>query len=440
MVSAASPFKHWLPIIKQAGSGDVKYSLTYYTGKGVHSRFSGHEDYANITGNVPEVTSERTAMRIHVGHTFLKKLPRIYAIVGIILFLEISSSFILNHLVNPERIERFDLIYGADTNRRFIPHPFLGYVSYHYFSEAQRLVDSLHENRTGRVYVVAMGGSTTEDGWPEITQGYLQRKLVESNFTLEVEVFNFGVGGWPTPISIQNYFYLIRYLHPDFVVIHENVNDMSIEQFLEKTAIIDYPEVSHLEKNLIQLSSFYKLLKITYLSAYNSLFSTTLSTGPVAVDVSETARMSAFMNQQYGYRLRGDQTEFFWVRSEPITYLPANGKPHFILKENYEALIRYTRADNSTLILTTQYLNFSKPNQPCWKEGDCGVGERNQLIRDLSEEYNLPLVDLDVGMTPYDHFLKDDAAHFLQEGIRIKGELVGATIFKILAERYNLTR
>lgn len=376
--------------------------------------------------------------------------------MGVILFLELASSVILNNVVHPTMLERFDDIYSRSLFEYDMkPHPFMRYVQPHYIAEKERYLQHVGpnqlQNKSDIIYIVALGGSTTKRGYPRYTESYLNRKLGELNSSLEAQVFNFGVDGWSSFQSVQNYFYLLKYLHPDFIIIHHNHNEGEVEHFFNANTVEYYPEIGALDRRLISASRFYKLLKFAYLLTYNKI---RYGEDVRSFDIIEGKREYAMSSRISAYLNDKDPGAFlprFFERDFIGANYPEKGiTREFILTENYESLIRYARADGAEVVLTTQYQNFS--NAAPGKFPEPGGGdtrdsatmmneesqENNELIRKISEKNRVPLVDLERDMVAYNHLLLDET-HFLEEGIQAKGELVGAKVWEVMKVKYNLT-
>ncbi len=132
--------------------------------------------------------------------------------------------------------------------------------------------------------------------------------------------------------------------------------------------------------------------------------------------------------------------DHFWIRSLRLENLP-EVSTEFVLNESYEWLIRAAGSDNTSVVMTTMYLNYSKTADKIDALGIRGEQDEsdaiNDLIRQASRRHNVTLVDLAEEMEPYDPLLRD-GIHWEEEGVRIKGDLVGEEVFGILKERYNL--
>lgn len=371
-------------------------------------------------------------------------LLAVYLAVLIVLF-EVFSNLILAFLIHPERMKRFDDIYVKENaDLWFAPHPYVKFLNKNeYVREKRRVLRNIDEPRENKVFIVMMGGSTTWTGYPAYTKEYLDEKLEAMNSPIRAEVFNFGGAGWTSLQSSQNYFYLLKYLHPDFVVIHHNHNDGDIERALAKSAIVYCPDIGSLDRAIIKTSKFYKLLKYTYISSYNYIVYRKHISCHMIVrgDYPMTARMSSYINDADPGAFMPRFFEKDFLQAEY-----AKGKWNtleFMLKETYGHLAKCIKTDNGVFIVTTQYQNYSRTAPKKYDTPVKGVQNKsdriNSIIRDISREYDVPLVDLDKLMLPYDHLLKDEC-HFQEEGIKVKGELVGATIWEIMLERYNLRK
>jgi len=362
-------------------------------------------------------------------------------VAGLIIFLELSSSLVLNNLISTERMERFNTLFLKEPiEYGLAPHPYLSWVEGLYLNEQERYLNYLGKEWPDTIFIVALGGSTTWTGYPTYTESFLNDKLEGLNSSLRVVVFNFGVNGWTSIQSIQNYFYLLRYLPPDFVVIHHNNNDRRVlDEGMFQQSVLHLPRISKTEKGFLRNSRFYRLLRFTYALSYNPI---SYGTGVVLSDEPElpmAARISSFLNEEE-YRVW--MGHFFRVRFVPEVTLPIEMTTESLLTETYKSFIKYTRADNSTLIMTTQYLNYSKvagvdiSERESWEKES---REINNIFRNVSRQHDVPLADLEEKMARADYLLIDDGVHFEEEGIRLKGELIGEAIFEILAERYNLS-
>jgi len=165
-----------------------------------------------------------------------------FYIIVLIVIVELVSSVLLNTLIHPDKLTRFDNIYLVETDDYVArPHPYLRHVSDLYISETEEFLKIVGNRSENELIVTALGGSTTMTGYPQITEEILNKKLFASGSNVSVKIFNFGVSGWTSIDSIQNYFYLLKYGHPDIVIVHHNVNYELLDDFFNDNEILYYP-------------------------------------------------------------------------------------------------------------------------------------------------------------------------------------------------------
>lgn len=376
-----------------------------------------------------------------------RKSILIIYLFSLVIFFEIISHLILSHIIDSERLSRFDDIYIKKTEEYcLVPHPYLKYIRKPFsVTETERYLEHLEKPRENKIFIVALGGSTTRTGYPKYAEDFINEKLKEINSPLRAIAFNFGVEGWSSIDSTQLYFYLLKYLHPDYVVIHHNHNEGKIRDFLYNSHIEYYPYIGSIERTLISKSKFYRLLKYVYVSLYN----TVVYRKPIGCDrmideeLPMIARISAYINALPENMLLPRCFERDFVNME---YKPGKWNTYeFILKENYASLARYIEADNGVCIVTTQYQNLVKAPDGKLSGSMTEMMELNdekerinKIIRDFSIEYETLLIDLDELMEPYDHLLIDEL-HFSEEGVKKKGEFVGEAIWKNMIDQKPLS-
>src|SRR3989338_2585270 len=359
-----------------------------------------------------------------------------------ILLLEVSSVLILQFVISPSRRARFDgLFFSSLESYSVLPHPFLGFVGQTYAQTRDRLLTDVTVGKDSRaIYIATKGGSTTADGWPEHMQTILEDELAEINRS--VVLYNFGTPGWTSLQSFQNYYLLVKDLPPDIVVVHHNINDHRTFgtscswSWWGDDAVIAYPQIHPLERALLVHSRFLRLAKHTTLAfgtRAGAIGTATLRNPRTDVD----KRIAAYVNQGAPDALLM-AAHYFWIDYVNATcnkkYWEKMGR--LKLRRNYEDFIDFARMRHTTVILTTQYLNYSKrfpvitdPRlQEVATQDEEGHRDINQMLRDIAEEKGVSLVDLDYEMRPLDSYLKEDGEHWKQEGVEKKGEIIGRYI------------
>ena len=106
------------------------------------------------------------------------------------------------------------------------PHPFLQFTrprpqladgDQEYGFHAIRLSDV--PKPTGVVRIACIGGRSTERGYPDFLQAYLN----DAAHSQEFEVLNFAVDGWASVHSMLNFILNVREFHPDIAIVHDEL-------------------------------------------------------------------------------------------------------------------------------------------------------------------------------------------------------------------------
>src|SRR3989344_5002453 len=366
----------------------------------------------------------------------------------IILLFEASSGLFWKTLVPESGKKAFEEMYQMTaSDYDIVPDPFLEAVSRDYLQEKGRFMEALAERDPTAIYIAALGGSTTAaswDGWPQVLETELNERLSGSPY--HAIVFNFGVPSWSSQLSLLNYVYLLQYLPPDIVIIHHNANDRQMGFPPEQANVLDFPEIGPTRRTLVRVSKSVRWA--AYLAHMTQFRMLTWNMGnPLAHDfsrddLSSDEVVSLYIGQPTGI-LRND-AGYFWRdyarmdfnRSPP----PTESTGQRFLHDTYQSLIDLTAAHNVTLVLTTQYLNYSKAQYATGKEWETEYAQHNNdMLRSLASENGVAFIDLDRNMTPFDYLMRDDGIHWTPEGVRVKAHLVEDALWGIMAERWNVS-
>ena len=376
----------------------------------------------------------------------LHKARAVVRLLLILLFLEVASRAILRTAVSEARRERFDDLYLRTPDEyAVLPHPYLKHVGQSYAEVRARLLeDAFSGKRPDTIYIAALGGSTTADGWPELVVGILQNALRANNISKDVVMYNFGTGEWNSLQSILNYYLLIRVLPPDIVIVHHNTNDMGLFEascFSEwwDDSVIQYPETTSLERAILRRSHLARLLKHLELAARDSPGDALDSLALRSPMVSSSQRAAAYLYPMDSQPLAAAQSFHIDFVNAPCSPGWENMTSELLIR-NYDDFIRFARAQGVSLVLTTQYLNYSK-RRPAGADESLTAAIRkdiqtswdiNDMLKATAERNGILLVDLDRQMRNMDHLLLPDGVHWHQEGVRMKAELIGQTIAQML--------
>lgn len=247
--------------------------------------------------------------------------------------------------------------------------------------------------------IVCLGGSTTESGNEESSDGSYPRLLertLEQRTGRDFEVLNAGMSGWTSAEMLVSWFLTLQDLRPDVLVLHEGVNDLPPRMLADFRS--DYTHWRHpietraargLERLLVRSSSLYLYFRFRDGGAPDILQASTDSSG----------------------------------RKEPLV---AEGKlPHetsLVFRRNIENIARAASIGGCRVFLMTLPTSASAKVGEFWR---FGVAENNQHLRELCTEHGYVLVDAAqafqerAGMEQ--QFL--DLVHLTAEGNQLKAEL-----------------
>jgi len=296
----------------------------------------------------------------------------------------------------------------SEGHRTFEPFPYSGFVA-HVTPEQEGDVTrpkkwSFEPKKTGRVRIACLGGSTTHGKYPRIMKQVLDQKLGEP-----VEVMNWGVPGWTTQETMVNYMTTVQDYDPDVVVIHHALNDVAPRRMSDFRS--DYahwrktwedPHFTDFQQWLIQKSDIYAGL------------------------VAKTT--PAFILANFANR------DFEGIKSDaPARKMPAGTEVAF--RRNIETLCDLIELRGGKVCLVTMPYKLNLANrqdggQRLWA---AGIEEHNQILRDISAERDLLLVDCEAGAKIKPEVsipMFRDRVHLTWKGARVKATAIADGLLK----------
>jgi hypothetical protein len=239
------------------------------------------------------------------------------------------------------------------------------------------------------IRIACLGGSTTERGYPAITE-YQLNKFFKGSLTFEV--MNFGVSGWTTANSMVNYALNVKSFNPDYVLIHHGWNEERVRNSPDSLFRTDYshaltyfhePEI--IDKTPIRLSLLYRILKIKFSYTPDWAF-----LGDATVVKNRPKTSDNFHNQK-------ELTPF---------------------KHNIESIVDLSLQNGSKVILST--MPFSLSNESL---ASLQIEQANEVVKTihLLRQNNTLLLDLDNVVTGNIEDIFLDLAHMNDKGIFYKG-------------------
>ena len=117
------------------------------------------------------------------------------------------------------------------------------------------------------IRIVAIGESTTADGYPAVMETFLNANNPADSWSFEV--LNFGMGYWTTAHAVSNFFLNVIDFSPDYVILHHNWNEVKARSSIvgfrnDYSHVLDYfhEPVIH-DKYFIRASALYCFLKLS---------------------------------------------------------------------------------------------------------------------------------------------------------------------------------
>ncbi|MBL4708651.1 MAG: SGNH/GDSL hydrolase family protein [Flavobacteriales bacterium] len=324
---------------------------------------------------------------------------------------ELLSRPILTRLLsNQEQGELHKLKkWSYPVNQRYVGHPFTQYNGnssvkdgVKYNNLGFRGEDFTFEKAANVVRVAALGGSTTERGYPKLLEGYLnENKQTDS---LKFEVYNFGLSGWTSAHSLTNFLLNVVDFQPDVVIIHHAWNDILVRNTEPKSFRNDY---AHVYKTFEQATIYDRyLLRASMLYRY---LKWVVNKRPswAALETAMVIDQKAYIN-----------TEAF-----------SNTEELYPFQRNIQSIIQNAQLRGMKVILSTQA--HSTDSTIALYESVVHIDQCNDILREMvAKDSTYQLVDLDVLLTGKRNELFIDLGHMTEEGMQYKANRFGNAILE----------
>jgi hypothetical protein len=267
--------------------------------------------------------------------------------------------------------------------------------------------------------IVTLGGSTTygeniaraEDTYP----GQLQTILTEEYNHPEVEVINAGVGGYSSWESVVSFAFRVLDLEPDMIILFDAYNDISARLVAPE----DYVGLNlragiwNANPAAMPPSTLYRFIaiKLGWLEnplALESRLGNAHPTPRCSEYQVECPELNTTIDQMYATNL-------------PIYF-----------ERNLRNIIGMAQVNGVQVMLTSwvyfpEPFNSNRESVMSLKPNQDAIAEHNAIIKQLSEEFDLPYYDLQANF-PYDRDLWFESMHLNEHGTRIQAQLFAAFI------------
>lgn len=244
----------------------------------------------------------------------------------------------------------------------------------------------------GTFRIVCIGGSTTYttgvEDWEQSYPAQLEQCLKKEYGFSNVEVINAGVPAYSTWESLINFQFKILDINPDMVIVYHAVNDVTarlVEPYAYRGDNSGWRRPWGLQQSFFEKSMLFRLL--------NYKFHFTVSS-PAGLDRFILAGTAINRDADMAQALKQNQPIYFLRNLKNIAA---------IAKENNIQLVLCTFAFSQSLI----------PDRIKYYAE--GIKEHNTILRSLSQDKNLPLIDL-YNIIPDDHNYWVDFMHVNEAG------------------------
>jgi len=258
--------------------------------------------------------------------------------------------------------------------------------------------DFHHQKPDGVIRVIALGGSTTATGYPQVMEEFLNAGSDPD--TIKFEVLNFGKGWYTSAHSVVNFILNIREFNPDYVVIHQGWNDGKARNAAAgfrtdySHALTYFHEPEIVDKYAIRISVIYRYLKHRF----------TRTPTWASLDDAIVIKERPFTSER-------------WQNLDEL-------RPY---ERNIRTILDLAEIAGIKVVLTTQ--PHSTEAVYITQGGSVHIDQCNEIMRKIRKDYSdeTLFVDLDKMMTGENHLYKD-TAHVVAEGRELKAEAVGKAI------------
>jgi len=353
----------------------------------------------------------------HAGHNrILFHLLGLLAVLVLIAgYLEVAASLTVRYLLGclgrgvpfAAKLRRYitenpDNLYYS----RYVPHPFLQYTgrrtrvegseaNYHYGFKNLTLEDV--PKPPGVIRIACLGGSATEDGYPEVLQEHLNRPGAPARF----QGMNFGITWWSSVHCIVNYILNVIDFKPDYIVFHENCNDHLYRGFpgfrgdaAHAYRVFQVPPTAG--EAFFKVSILYRIVRIALAWLVPSVFRVTPTMADIGLQPGKT----------------------FEYKPEELR----------VFRRNLGTLCAVAAAEGSKVCLATMPLSLTRDfNEEHARVYRPHTEQANRMIREVAEERHVLLADLDALMTGREAFFRYPV-HTTPEGDLTKARTIAELV------------
>ena len=368
----------------------------------------------------------------------LRLAVAVSSILITLVFIELGCRLYLEYFSTEAQLFRFgsiESIRKKGIRDRYSPHRHLGYIPSPGWSQGADRHNALGfrgdevsaVKPPGVFRIACLGGSTTycnkvedpADSYPAA----LQRTLVERGYS--VEVINGGCPGYSSLQSLINLQIRILDLAPDLVVVYQGVNDLH-PRLVWPPSAYRRDQSGHvlpgtLERSAWEHSTLLRMIGVSY----------GLLEPQASLSRAFWATPSSSYSLEFWRQMRDGIYPGGFFEQVPVSRMLSINKPVH-LERNLRDIISVSRSRGADVILSTWAVSAEAltGDDPRLESPDyqAAIEEQNEVIRQLANETNAPLLDLAQAEIPSDQYV--DGYHFNASGNQFRANLLAELIVK----------
>jgi len=309
-----------------------------------------------------------------------------------------------------------------DINQR-LPYP-LHYYKYYSFKEPIKINNIGHfgddftlSRKENVVKIACLGDSVTANSYADEVKDYSYPMLLEEVLNSKIEtsksktrfdVYNCGIPGWVSADIVIDFILNIIHTKPDYVILYHAFTDLHL--YMTDSFELDYShgrynlgEVIHLVKRA------YFFPKIPFWHSYEYLKDKIVGTGNLRNDLSTILRKQR-VSSSYNHSLEVEKN----------------------LLKNICIICRHYGIN----LILSSYAFYSYKDDPLTRRICEGVQKENELLKELSEEFNIKFVD-QANFIPHENEFFLDWIHLTPKGMELLSKKFAENILEDFLENYN---
>lgn len=359
---------------------------------------------------------------------------------------EVVLRVCLLHFADEPRFKTYasgEMIQNRYSEARLILHDSLFYVTNPKFAygpnkhneQGFRGEEIERNSNQTKIRIACLGGSTTySDGVKDYKESYpflLQSFLGEMG--QKVEVINAGVPGYNSLQNLKNYELRIKHLEPDYIVLYQGINDLQNRLVWPPEAFQDRPTVSSTPKKHRSTPLWSSISCIRVPLVMLKLIESQTSLEAI-IEVPDT-----YVGDEYRTQLMsGNYPTDLFKEVSIDSILTINTARYFEINTR-QLIVAAEQAGSKVVLVTFVYSSdfediAPKLSRPEFQER---LVEHNDIMRSLSEEFSLDLINLANTFEARPE-LFTNGIHFNAEGNRQRSRQMAIVLQNIISHQETL--